>query len=77
MGRVGDALEDLARRIGFTLIPGFSDRVIFKELFPNGLTLLDLPEITDEAMSMSNISARQEVRDLVNALGLQGVEIGF
>jgi len=75
--RVGDALNDLARRIGFTLIPGFSDRVVFKELFPNGLTLLDLPEITDEPLSMSNLSARQEVRDLVNALNLPDVEIGF
>ena len=68
--RVGDALKDLSRRIGFKLIPGFSDRVVFKELFPNGLTLLDLPKISDEPMSMSNIAARQEVRDLVNALNL-------
>lgn len=75
--RVGEALEDLARRIGFTLIPGFSDRVIFKELFPNGLTLLDLFDISDEPMSMSNLAARQEVRDLVNALGLPDVEIKF
>ncbi len=75
--RVGDALKDLSRRIGFKLIPGFSDRVVFKELFPNGLTLLDLPKISDEPMSMSNIAARQEVRDLVTALNLPDVEVGF
>ncbi len=75
--RVGEALEDLARRIGFTLIPGFSDRVIFKELFPNGLTLLDLVDVTNEPMSMSNLAARQEVRDLVNALNLPDVTINF
>ncbi len=75
--RVGEALEDLARRIGFKLIPGFSDRVVFKELFPNGLTLLDLPEVTEEPLSMSNLAARQEVRDLVNALMLPDVEVNF
>src|SRR5690606_23964418 len=40
--RVTAALQELARRIGFRLIPGFSERVIFRELFLSGLTLLDL-----------------------------------
>ena len=75
--RVGDALNDLARRIGFTLIPGFSDRVVFKELFPNGLTLLDFPDISDKPLSMSNIAARQEVRDLIKGLELPDVDVLF
>lgn len=75
--RVGEALEDLARRIGFKIIPGFADRVIFKEMFPKGLTLLDLTDVTDKPLSMSNIAARQEVRDLLKALDLPNVEIGF
>ena len=39
---IGRLLEQLAKRIGFRLAPGFSERVIFRELFPRGLTLLDL-----------------------------------
>lgn len=71
--RVGAALQELATRIGFRLIPGFSERVIFRELFLSGLTLLDLR--TDDPMSatMSNIAARQEVRDLVRQLELPRV----
>jgi chromosome partitioning protein len=68
--RVAAALDELARRIGFRLIPGFSERVVFRELFLSGLTLLDLRETDPQAMSMSNIAARQEVRDLVRALDL-------
>jgi chromosome partitioning protein len=68
--RVAGALADLAPRIGFRLLPGFSERVVFRELFLSGLTLLDLKETDDQAMTMSNIAARQEVRDLVKALNL-------
>ena len=32
--KVGKALEDLSKRIGFRVAPGFSERVIFRELFP-------------------------------------------
>lgn len=68
--RVGVALGELATRIGFRLVPGFSERVVFRELFLSGLTLLDLKETDPSAMSMSNIAARQEVRDLLRALDL-------
>ena len=73
--RVGSALEALARRIGFRLVPGFSERVVFRELFLSGLTLLDLRDTDPQAMSMSNIAARQEVRDLVRALELPAVSV--
>jgi chromosome partitioning protein len=68
--RVAGALAELAPRIGFRLLPGFSERVIFRELFLSGLTLLDLKETDDQAMTMSNIAARQEVRELLKALDL-------
>ena len=42
MRRVGDALSELSRRVGFRVIPGLHERVIYRELFPKGLTLLDL-----------------------------------
>jgi chromosome partitioning protein len=71
--RVAAALQELARRIGFRLIPGFSERVIFRELFLSGLTLLDLRTDDPAMATMSNIAARQEVRDLVRALELPRV----
>jgi chromosome partitioning protein len=64
------ALDDLATRIGFRLVPGFSERVVFRELFLSGLTLLDLRDADPASMTMSNIAARQEVRDLMRALEL-------
>ncbi len=69
--RVGGALENLSRRIGFRLAPGLSERVIYRELFPAGLTLLDLTEQgSNVAFSMSHKAARQELCDLVIVLQL-------
>jgi chromosome partitioning protein len=75
--RVAAALADLGPRIGFRIVPGFSERVIFREMFLNGLTLLDLPETSPSSLTMSNIAARQEVRNLLKALNLPGVEPAF
>ncbi len=75
--KVGAALTDLSRRIGFRVAPGFSERVIFRELFPRGLTLLDLRDAGVEQLNISNIAARQEVRDLIHALNLPGVAVNF
>jgi chromosome partitioning protein len=75
--KIGDALMDLQRRIGCRIAPGFSERVIFRELFPRGMTLLDLRDIGIDKLNMSNLAARQELRDLMKELRLPGVEIDF
>jgi chromosome partitioning protein len=75
--KVGEALEQLSKRIGFRVAPGFTERVIFRELFPRGMTLLDLRDIGVANMNMSNVAARQEVRDLIRALNLPGVSGEF
>lgn len=75
--KVGAALEDLSRRIGFRVAPGFSERVVFRELFPRGLTLLDLKDTGVEQLNLSNIAARQELRDLITELRLPGVAPNF
>lgn len=75
--KITDAVEALAARIGFRIAPGFSERVIFRELFPRGLTLLDLGDIGVKNLNISNVAARQELRELVKALNLPGVEIDF
>jgi chromosome partitioning protein len=71
--RVGTVMADLSQRIGFRIAPGFSERVIFRELFLTGLTLLDLKEDGPIPLTMSHVAARQEVRDLVKSLNLPGV----
>ena len=71
------ALKMLAKRIGFRIAPGFSERVIFRELFPRGLTLLDLKDVGVAQLNISNIAARQELRDMMKALNLPGVTIDF
>lgn len=69
------ALQMLSKRIGFRVAPGFSERVIFRELFPRGLTLLDLKDIGVKQLNISNIAARQELRDMMKAVNLPGVDI--
>ena len=72
MRRVADALADLSRRVGFRVIPGLGERVIYRELFPKGLTLLDLPHIGEA--SIAHVTARQELREMVAGLDLPGAE---
>lgn len=75
--KMQDAVDALARRIGFRVAPGFSERVIFRELFPRGLTLLDLRDIGVQNLNLSNVAARQELRELIKELKLPGVSVDF
>lgn len=65
---IADLLEKMATQFDFRLAPGFGERVIFRELFLKGLTLLDLKEDPEHKMTLSAISARQEVRDLLRII---------
>ena len=66
--RVGAALNELARRVGFRVIPGLGERVIFRELFPKGLTLLDLADLGE--VGIGHIAARQELREMIAGLAI-------
>jgi chromosome partitioning protein len=69
------AVEELARRIGFRLAPGFSERVIFREMFLQGLTVLDVMDMSNsKSISMSHIAARQEVRELLTMLRIPEID---
>lgn len=73
--KVGQALSTLSARIGFRMAPGLSERVIYRELFPQGLTLLDLDAgIVEGDMKMGHLAARQELRDLFITLKLPGFD---
>ncbi len=68
MRRVGAALTELAKRVGFRTISGLGERVIYRELFPKGLTLLDVEAIG--GIGISHITARQELREMISGLSL-------
>ncbi len=66
---VGATLETLAKRIGFRTVKGFGERVIFRELYLQGLTLMDVREAgLAIQIGMSHIAARAEVRALISAI---------
>ncbi len=75
--KMASAIEKLSTRIGFRVAPGFNERVVFRELFPRGLTLLDLKDVGVAQLNISNVAARQELRELVKALNLPGVSVDF
>ncbi len=62
-------LSALSKRIGFRMVSGFGERVIFRELFLNGLTLLDLKE-SKTAVNLSHIAAKQELKLLMDTIQL-------
>jgi chromosome partitioning protein len=74
MRRVGDALNELSRRVGFRVIPGLGERVIYRELFPKGLTLLDLAQLGE--VGIAHIAARQELREMIAGFGLRQEQAG-
>ncbi len=66
---VGATLEVLAKRIGFRTVRGFGERVIFRELYLQGLTLMDVREAgLGISLGMSHVAARAEVRTLIGAI---------
>jgi chromosome partitioning protein len=69
---VGQGLAELAARLGFRCAEGLAERVIYRELFPRGLTALDnLDEPTlGTKPSLSHAAARLEVMSFVEALRL-------
>ena len=68
---VSRVLDDLAKRISFKVVPGFSERVIFKELFLQGLTLLDLTAANfGKPFNMSHVAARMELREFMQSLNI-------
>jgi chromosome partitioning protein len=66
--RIDQALYELSQRVGFRVAHGLSERVIYRELFPSGLTLLDKGHLGE--LGTSHLVARQELRTLVAALNL-------
>ncbi len=67
-----NSIKELSVRLGFRVADGISERVIFREFFPMGLTALD--ELDHDTLgtkpTLSHLAARQEIRQLLSALRL-------
>lgn len=63
-----NALTEIAPVAGFRLIPGLRERVVYRELFPIGLTLFDLALIPK--LGRPQKAAREEISAMIEALNL-------
>jgi len=69
--RMDAALTALQDRIMFRYITGLNDRVVYRELFPKGLTFLDFKKVQEASKTkMSHVATRYEIRQLVEGLRL-------
>ncbi len=70
--RVTEGLRVLSEALGFRVADGVSERVIFREFFPTGMTAFDVldPAVLGVRPTMSHLAARREIRDLIEALGV-------
>jgi chromosome partitioning protein len=68
---VVDGLNELSLRLGFRPIDGFTERDVYREFYPRGLTALDdLEEALGTSPSMGHVMAREEVSSLLRQLKL-------
>jgi chromosome partitioning protein len=69
---VGQALEELSRRLNFRCADGLAERVIFREFYPRGLTAVDDLDATTLGTrpTMSHVTARLEMENLLSAISL-------
>jgi len=65
-------LKTLSGQIGFRIAAGISERLIFRELFPRGLTALDQldAKTLGSEPTLSHVSARREICGLIDTLNL-------
>jgi chromosome partitioning protein len=71
---VAEVIDGIAKRIKCKIAPGFSERVIFRELFLQGITLIDLANIETKQLTMSHLAAKQELRGLLSFLKIEQIK---
>jgi len=69
---VGGGLNELGARLGFRMVDGFAERLVYREFFPRGLTALDTIDESTLGIrpSLAHVTAREEVMGLISALKL-------
>jgi chromosome partitioning protein len=70
--KVIGGLKALSDLLDFRVADGISERVIFREFFPVGLTAFDPldPAVLGVKPTMSHVAARREIRELIDNLRL-------
>ncbi|MGB8818303.1 MAG: division plane positioning ATPase MipZ [Rhizobiaceae bacterium] len=70
--KLNHAVLTLSRALDFRVADGVSERVVFREFFPIGLTALDEfdAHVLGTPPTMSHLAARQEIRQLIANLKL-------
>ncbi len=65
-------INDLSLQLGFRIANGISERVVFRQYFPRGLTALDEDVLNGpgERENPSHVAARKEICNLLGALRL-------
>lgn len=73
---VDQVLKLLQQQIGFHYISGIGERVVYREMFLKGLTILDLMEIGKEEITLSHIAAKNELLTVLNTINIPLKNIG-
>jgi chromosome partitioning protein len=75
---VGRGLQELSRWLDFRCIEGLAERMIFRELYPRGLTAVDdIDDITlGTRPTMSHVTARLEMQNLLGCILLGDARSG-
>ena len=75
---IAEGLEALSRRMSFRLADGFAERVVYREMFPRGLTVLDTLDERTLGMrpTASHDVAHDEVAKFIGTLKLPFNERG-
>jgi chromosome partitioning protein len=69
---IAESLNELGLRLGFRAVDGFAERLVYREMFPRGLSALDNldRETLGTRPSMAHVTAHREVRALIDCLKL-------
>jgi chromosome partitioning protein len=69
---VAAGLQQLSAMLDFQVAAGITERLIFRELFPTGVTVFDMLErkVMGVEPTMSHVAARREIRELIDRLDL-------
>lgn len=70
---VGEGIRELAQRLNFRSVDGLTERLIYREFYPRGLTALDSldAKVLGTRPTDSHAAARREVAALLQAIGVQ------
>ena len=63
-------LHELQAPLKFTYVPGIGERVVYREMFLNGLTIFDLLKLRVRDISLSHISAKNELITVLSTIGI-------